>query len=128
MKALGGLALLACLAGAAWVSRADAPRTVADGVFTAEQVSAGQAVYDSACKNCHDKRFYRDALRAWNGQPLLTLWETMLGTMPADNPGSLLLDDYTNVVAYILAEQGFPPGETPLDPDNGMDTIHITPP
>ena len=103
-------------------------KTPADGVFTAEQADAGQAVYDNSCKNCHDKRFYRDALRNWNGQPLLYLWESVLSSMPADNPGSLALDDYTNVLAYILSEQGFPPGDTPLDPDSNMEDINITPP
>ena len=99
-----------------------------DGVFTAEQADAGKAVYDYSCKTCHDKRFYRQALRNWEGQPLLYLWETVLGTMPADNPGSLLLEEYTDVIAYILFEQGFPAGETPLDPDNGMDAINIQAP
>ena len=73
-------------------------------------------------------RFYRDTLRSWNNQPLLYLWESILGTMPADNPGSLMLDEYTNVVAYILSEQGFPTGDTAMDPDNGMEDIKILAP
>ncbi|MGI9251502.1 MAG: c-type cytochrome [Pseudohongiellaceae bacterium] len=125
-KILTSLALLACLTGAA--AHAAEEKTINDGVFTTEQVDAGESVYNNSCKSCHDKRFYRDALRAWKDQPLLYLWETVLGTMPADNPGSLLLDEYTNVIAFILSEQGFPAGETILDPDAGMDTIHITAP
>ena len=103
-------------------------QSVGDGVFTQAQVDAGQSVYDSTCKACHDMRFYRDILRSWTGQPLLYLWENILGTMPADNPGSLGYDEYTNVLAYILAEQGFPAGEATLDPDNGMDAIKIAAP
>ncbi len=103
-------------------------KTVEDGVFTEAQVSAGKTVYDNSCKTCHDMRFYRDTLRSWNNQPLLYLWESILGTMPADNPGSLMLDEYTNVVAYILSEQGFPTGDTAMDPDNGMEDIKILAP
>jgi len=103
-------------------------RTVKDGVFTAAQVDSGQMVYDSSCKACHNMRFYRDTLKSWNNQPLIYLWESILGTMPADNPGSLLLDEYTDVIAYILSENGFPAGETKLDPDNGMDAINIVTP
>lgn len=103
-------------------------KTVSDGVFTAEQVSAGQVVYDSQCKTCHNMRFYRDTLRSWNNQPLLYLWEAIMGTMPADNPGSLMFEEYTDVIAYILHEQGFPAGDTKLDPDNGMDQISIKSP
>ena len=103
-------------------------KTVNDGVFTEAQVSAGQVVYDSNCKTCHNMRFYRDTLKSWTNQPLLYLWESIMGTMPADNPGSLMLDDYTHVIAYILSENGFPAGDTKLDPDNGMDQIHILSP
>ena len=102
--------------------------TVKDGVFTEAQVSSGQVVYDAQCKTCHNMRFYRDTLRSWNNQPLLYLWESIMGTMPADNPGSLMFEEYTDVIAYILSENGFPAGETKLDPDNGMDSISIIAP
>ena len=103
-------------------------RTVNDGIFTEAQVNAGEVVYDASCKTCHNMRFYRDTLKSWNNQPLIYLWETIMGTMPADNPGSLLLDEYTDVIAYILSENGFPAGDMKLDPDNGMDVIHILSP
>ena len=103
-------------------------KTVKDGVFTQEQVTAGQVVYDAQCKTCHNMRFYRDTLRSWNNQPLLYLWEAVMGTMPADNPGSLMYEEYTDVLAYILHENGFPAGESELDPDNGMDQISILSP
>lgn len=103
-------------------------KTVNDGVFTESQVSSGQAVYDSQCKTCHNMRFYRDTLRSWSNQPLLYLWENIMGTMPADNPGSLMFEEYTDVIAYILSENGFPAGDATLDPDNGMDAIKILAP
>ena len=103
-------------------------KPVNDGVFTEAQAETGKGVYDNSCKTCHDMRVYRDILKSYNDQPVLWLWESMLGTMPADNPGSLMLDEYTNVIAYILSENGFPAGEAMLDPDNGMDAIKILSP
>jgi len=103
-------------------------KTVDDGVFTAAQVASGQTVYNSQCKTCHNMRFYRDTLRSWSNQPLLYLWENIMGTMPADNPGSLMFEEYTDVIAYILSENGFPAGEATLDPDNGMESIKIVAP
>ena len=103
-------------------------KTVKDGVFTEAQVTSGQIVYDSQCKTCHNMQFYRDTLRSWNNQPLLYLWESIMGTMPADNPGSLMFEEYTDVIAYILSENGFPTGDTELDPDNGMEHINILTP
>jgi mono/diheme cytochrome c family protein len=110
------------------VQSAAQAQTVEDGVFTQAQVDSGKVVYDASCKSCHNMRFYRDMLRSWNSQPLLYLWENILGTMPADNPGSLMYEEYTDVIAYILHEQGFPTGDTPLDPDNGMEDISIVAP
>lgn len=116
--------LLSLVAGQAALAQ---DKTVNDGVFTAAQVDAGQLVYDSSCKTCHDMRFYRDTLKSWNNQPLLYLWETIMGTMPADNPGSLMLSEYTDVVAYILSENGFPAGDAKLT-EPTMEAIHITTP
>ncbi len=127
MKTMLGFGMLVlCLLGAQWSLAQQ--KTVKDGVFTQAQADAGKPVYDSVCRTCHDQRFYRDTLRSWNNQPLLWLWESVMGTMPADNPGSLMFQEYTDVIAYILAEQGFPVGEEALDPDNGMDEIHIVQP
>jgi len=103
-------------------------KTVNDGVFTVAQAVTGKSVYDNSCKTCHDMRFYRDILKSYNNQPVLWLWESILGTMPADNPGSLMLEEYTDVIAYILSENGFPAGEVMLDPDNGMDAIKVLSP
>lgn len=121
----GGFLLLSLVA---WQTVFADVKTVNDGIFTAAQVDAGEVVYDSSCKTCHNMRFYQDTLKSWNNQPLIYLWETIMGTMPADNPGSLLLDEYTDVIAYILSENGFPAGDTKLDPDNGMDQINILAP
>ena len=103
-------------------------KTVNDGVFTAAQAATGKSVYDNSCKTCHDMRFYRDILKSYNNQPVLWLWESILGTMPADNPGSLMLEEYTDVIAYILSENGFPAGDAMLAPDNGMDAIKVLSP
>ena len=43
-------------------------------------------------------------------------------------PGSLMLEEYTDVIAYILSENGFPAGDAKLDPDNGMDAIKVVTP
>lgn len=103
-------------------------KTLKDGVFTEAQAQAGESVYESRCKTCHDMKFYETTLRAWNSQPLVYLWETIMGTMPADNPGSLMFEEYTDVLAYILSEAGFPAGEQPLNHNEGMDAIAIVTP
>ncbi len=103
-------------------------RTIKDGVFTDAQVAAGQDVYESNCKVCHDLKFYRDTWKGWVDKPLLNFWYMIVAEMPSDNPGSLLDAEYTNIVANVLSEMGFPSGDTTLDPNNGMDEIIIVAP
>lgn len=126
VKLATGLGLIASLAfGAQAIADEKKGLTVADGVFSEAQVASGEAVYNSQCKTCHNMRFYEDTLRGWNNQPLLYLWETVMGTMPADNPGSLMFDEYTNVMAYIFSEMGYPTGDMEMDPDENMEDILI---
>ncbi len=121
--------LIAVMAGLFLGTGASAQsKTLNDGVFTAEQAKAGEVVYEANCKTCHDMKFYENTLKSWNSQPLVYLWETIMGTMPADNPGSLLFEEYTEVLAYILSENDFPAGDVALDHNQGMDTISIVPP
>ncbi len=107
---------------------APAQLTVRDGVFSQAQVDAGALVYENSCKNCHDMRFYNTTLRAWENRPVLDFWYSIIGQMPADNPGSLTDNEYTDVIAYILSESGFPAGNRTMDPNNGMDRINIVSP
>lgn len=103
-------------------------KTIADGVFTEAQVEAGKRVYDSTCSACHRMNEYRNVLRAFQGNSVMNLWELILGTMPADNPGSLADSEYTNIIAYILSDQGFPAGDSELDPYSNMEDIKIVAP
>ena len=103
-------------------------KTINDGVFTEAQAKAGEEVYERTCGACHNMNEYRDVLRSKQNTSLLDFWYQILGDMPADNPGSLLDNEYTEVIAYILFEYGFPAGDTELDPNNGMDQINIVSP
>jgi|TARA_B100002003_G_C14104409_1_gene531206 mono/diheme cytochrome c family protein len=103
-------------------------KTIKDGVYTEAQLAAGQNAYEANCNACHDIKFYRDIWKGWIDKPLLNFWYIIVAEMPADNPGSLLDTEYTNIVANILSEMGFPSGESVLDPNDGMDEINIVAP
>ena len=102
--------------------------TVTDGVFTEAQATRGKAVYDANCGICHDMDFYGDIWDYWEDKPLLDFWFTIVAEMPSENPGSLSDAEYTDIVAYILSDRGYPSGDTALDRNNGMDSIRIVSP
>jgi mono/diheme cytochrome c family protein len=94
-------------------------------VYTAEQAAAGATVYAQYCAVCHGPALEGVAAPALKGDTfhemaaaqqltadsLLTV--TAL-TMPQSNPASLTAEQYNQVVAYILQQNGFPAGNTPL--------------
>lgn len=120
---LAALSLSACLI----VAVALVP-FVADGVYTKEQAERGQGLYDVTCASCHGPKLEGGSAVALTGdqftlswsRPNLTLddlYYIIRKTMPKDEPGSLTRDEYSDIVAYLLQQNGFPPGEKELTPD-----------
>ncbi|MCY4659315.1 MAG: cytochrome c [Acidobacteria bacterium] len=90
--------------------------TVADGVFTADQVSRGERTFRDVCSACHDTvEFSGGRFRfTWVGLTAGDLFDTIATLMPEGDPGSLSPAQYASVVAYLLDLNGYPAGETPL--------------
>lgn len=90
--------------------------TVADGVFTTEQVSRGEQTFRDVCSACHDTvEFSGGRFRfTWVGLTAGDLFDTIATLMPEGDPGSLSPAQYAAVVAYLLDLNGYPAGETPL--------------
>src|SRR5579864_3099462 len=86
------------------------------GPFTAEQASAGRAIYQATCSTCHlpDLKGTFEApplaganfLNTWRNRPTSDLFTRIRDTMPITNPGSLSDQDTANLVAYILLANG----------------------
>ena len=100
--------------------------TLNDGVFTKEQAARGKVSYEKNCKTCHMIDFYKDKLAGWNQAPLIDFYDVVSSTMPGDRPGALALQDYTDALAYIFSELGYPAGDKEMNPDDGsMDDVTI---
>jgi mono/diheme cytochrome c family protein len=108
-------------------------RSIADGVFTAEQARRGQVAYTGPCDRCHGYKLDGAAedpdmlpappvagpkfLRKWDGRSLAVLVEYLDRTMPANNPGYLTDAELADIVAFMLAASGMPAGTEPLPSD-----------
>ena len=123
-RQLGGILVTgALLAAGSGPTRAQAPRTVQDGVYTDAQAARGQALYVKQCASCHG-----DTLKgaqapplvgdtfvaAWQAMPLGDLVSKVRNTMPADAPGQLTPPQSADIVAHLLKTGGFPAGRTEL--------------
>lgn len=105
-------------------------RTAGDGVYTAEQAKRGQQVFQASCAACHATDGIAPNLtgdrfaRFWTDATLNTLFTQVKTAMPRNAPGSLTEAAYTDVIAYLLSLNEFPPGTDELQP-GAMDGIRI---
>jgi len=97
-----------------------------DGVYTNVQAVAGESGYKSYCLECHGEDLAgREQAPALAGAPFLEKWnkatlQRLMDTiqaMPPDNPRSLTVKQYTEVMAYILSANEFPAGKSALAED-----------
>lgn len=88
-------------------------------VFTAPQAERGRRVFGRVCSVCHGRNEFRGPIFAltWVEEPVGHLFQHISTTMPQDRPGSLSLDEYASVVAYLLDLNGRPAGDQELPAD-----------
>jgi alcohol dehydrogenase (cytochrome c) len=101
-------------------TRRDRPaRSVADGVFTANQALQGKALFAQECDLCHDADNYTGANFAakWGGGTLADVYQDFALAMPPANAGGLTPATYASIVAYFASESGFPAGNADLPGD-----------
>jgi mono/diheme cytochrome c family protein len=122
-----GLAMACVLAGTIYIySQADqAPASVWEGVYTAEQAARGASAYTQSCSACHGSDLTgideASPLRGgqftsdFDGLTVGALFDRIRTTMPQTAPGSLSPESYADILAYLLKENGFPAGSKPLD-------------
>lgn len=110
--------------GLASALRAQAARTVWDGVYTDEQAKRGAVLFDRECAQCHgpagagggmapalvDSAFAAN----YEGLTVGDLFERNRATMPVGKEGQLSGQQNADITAYMLQCNRFPPGTTEL--------------
>ena len=108
------------------------PRTVRDGVFSAEQVKRGQRVFKTICENCHEIEEFTGPgayLEEHDGKLLWDTFDFIWSNMPDDDPSSLQPAEYAAVLAYLFSVYGLPAGDADLPIDRkALELITITRP
>jgi hypothetical protein len=103
-------------------------RPTTSGVFSPQQATRGEGVYQTSCQSCHAKSEYTgDKFKvAWVSKSAFDLFDVIRAQMPEDNPGSLERAQYVDIVAYIFSLNAYPPGTADLPgDDDGLKKIRI---
>ncbi len=132
---LGAAAALAVLLGCATSVEAPTPAPVARqpsalGFYSPEQAARGRRKFRQVCGECHSVSEFRgpDFESEWRRQTVWDLFRQVVRTMPKDNPGSLTLQTYADVIAYILQLNEYASGEFELVlGQEAMDAIPLGP-
>ena len=116
------IAAVAGLAGGVWIVTAQ--QSPAPASFTADQATAGRAVYDANCASCHMPALNgrgeapqlagSQFMSTWANRSVHDLLAFTEAAMPPLNAGSISEADYLNVTAFILQANGAVAGNQPL--------------
>ena len=96
--------------------------------FTAEQVERGRTAYNQNCQECHGStldngEFGGPPLKGtyfrnhWGAGSVADLTGYAKSLMPPDRPGRLSGQTYTDVVAFLLSNNGYAPNGRELPTD-----------
>jgi mono/diheme cytochrome c family protein len=96
--------------------------------FTAEQAERGEAAYMHNCQDCHgtsldNGEFGGAPLKGswfrqhWGNGSVAALIGKTKGTMPPDRPGQLSDQTYLDLIAFLLSQNGYAPGDKELPAD-----------
>jgi mono/diheme cytochrome c family protein len=111
---------------------ARAQRSPAEGVYTGEQATAGQALYRAQCSGCHGPTLGGMAgpalrgenfLKNWAGKSLDELGVKIQNTMPQNAPGKLTREQVVTLIAYMLQAGKFPVGKDALSDEASIKQI-----
>lgn len=122
-------------AGSGEVARGAAQKTTNDGIYSKAQADGAKAQFAKICADCHpftvaakkqakdvplgDEPFFEN----WEGRPLNELITTIVLTMPNDGSAVVSEAEATDLVAFMLQQNGFPPGAAALTKATGSAVV-----
>jgi mono/diheme cytochrome c family protein len=123
------------MAGAAVAQ--DGGRSVWQGIYTNEQADRGAGLYAQRCGACHGAALNGtgeapplvggEFVSHWDTLTVGDLYDRVRTTMPQNDPMSMTREEYADVLAYVLKNNGFPAGTRELDKRSEvLATIGIT--
>jgi cytochrome c len=124
-------------------------KTIWDGVYSEAQAARGEQAYKLSCGYCHKDDltggFFDDGTgrapalagprafdssfeQRWRDHTLREMLLDIGSKMPMQDPGSLTIKAYTDIIAFLLSKNDVPKGNEELPPDlDTLQEIRITP-
>jgi PQQ-dependent dehydrogenase (methanol/ethanol family) len=119
--------LVVAALGGSTLARADGT-----GWYAPPQVAQGRWEYSQKCGVCHGQQLEgggapalkgKDFTERWNGKKLSVFYEFVHADMPLGLGAALPSQEYADIVAYLLAQNGLPAGTERFTPYSPMDRV-----
>ena len=101
-----------------------------EGLYSVHQAQAGRLAYGTYCSNCHGVDLMGPqaplkgpaflSLGRDNGMTIGTFFDFIVRDTPAGRVDSLSHDEYLAIMAYILSQNGYAAGRSPLRFERAM--------
>jgi PQQ-dependent dehydrogenase (methanol/ethanol family) len=126
------LTVAVALLGAAALGRGTPALADGTGWYAPPQVAQGRWEYSQKCGVCHGAQLEgagAPALKGklfierWNGKKLSEFYEFVHTDMPLGLGASLPSQEYADIIAYLLAQNGLPAGTERFTPYSPMDRV-----
>ena len=105
------------------------------GIFTPAQAEHGASIVQQKCGACHGDNLQggqeAPALRddafwsEWDQKTARNLYSRIISTMPPDGPGTLKENEVIDIVAFIVHENGVPPGTKTVESANELNSFKL---
>jgi mono/diheme cytochrome c family protein len=134
---LPAITLVVIATAGTYVVARQSRRTVWDGIYNEGQAARGKQLYVGNCSVCH-----QDGLQGsddapplkgerfvfrWSDSTVDDIFSAISTSMPATAPGSLMPQQYLDIVTYLLQQNSFPAGQEEIKADPALlKTITIT--
>jgi len=105
------------------------PAATLPALYTQAQADDGMSQYSANCAQCHGDQLQGRYGPGLKGKHFATekaaytvgdVFRVVATNMPAAQPGTLAHDDYVQIMAFLLQQNGYPAGTTPLTYDAAL--------
>jgi quinoprotein glucose dehydrogenase len=104
---------------------------ITPAIYSQAQAERGQKVFDEKCLRCHGVNTWGPALQgnsfweSWNQRSARSLYSTIIGAMPPDQPGSLSEKTALDIVAYLFQVNGLPTRDAEVASADELNSVKV---
>jgi len=110
------------------------PNAMTPAIYSTAEAERGEKAFDEKCSGCHGVNTWGPSLQgsafweSWNLKSARSLYSTIIGAMPPDQPGSLSERTVLDIVSYLFQANGLPSGNQEIAGAAELNSVKVVRP